>query len=163
VLNNPLNFNDPSGNKACDDEFGCDNPSKPVPLPSPDEPGNDIPHNGGGRKNGDNEEERNCRGLGCLNDQHDEDNISLPINITGDPPPPELSNGEKFGLIFLGVSMVVGFTVAEATFLYLGIGALEAGPLGVVVDLAIVVPVELLLIDVEIGVARNIYNRPYRK
>jgi RHS repeat-associated protein len=48
VLNNPVGYNDPTGNKACDEEFGC---SGPLPKPAPIEtititdPPDDLPHN----------------------------------------------------------------------------------------------------------------------
>jgi RHS repeat-associated protein len=43
VTNRPINFNDPTGHKKCDDEFGCDGDSgggsttPTTPIPSPDE------------------------------------------------------------------------------------------------------------------------------
>ena len=67
VLNNPINFNDPSGHKECDDQFGCENPPRPIPLPTHDDPGNHVPHNGGGhgdpieRPDGEEDDEVNDR------------------------------------------------------------------------------------------------------
>ena len=72
VLNNPINFNDPSGHKACDDEFGCENHPKPVPLPTPDEPGNYIPHNSRGRNSGNNDNNRGGRNSGNIDNNSGE-------------------------------------------------------------------------------------------
>lgn len=65
----------------------------------------------------------------------------------------ELTPGEKLGLILTGAATAVGFTAAEVFLLIFGIFAVpELGPVGVVVDLAIVVPSEVLLVDLEIGI-----------
>jgi len=57
-----------------------------------------------------------------------------------------------------GVLLAVGLTVTEAALFIMGLLVLDAGPIGVAVDVAFVIPVELFLVDVEIGTEVSIYN-----
>jgi RHS repeat-associated protein len=72
--------------------------------------------------------------------------------------PTELSTSEKTGLIFTGVTLVVGFTAAEVSLGILGIAAIELGPLGIAFDTAVIIPTELFLIDTEVAIMNYIYD-----
>ncbi len=56
VKNNPVNLNDPTGHKECDDEYGCEWGGRPKkvkpPVPLRDDP-NDKPHSDRRSRNGD--------------------------------------------------------------------------------------------------------------
>lgn len=54
--------------------------------------------------------------------------------------------------------MVVGFTAAELSLGVAGVAAASTGPAGIVFDALIVIPTELILIDVEIATVRYIYD-----
>jgi len=148
--NNPVRYVDPSGHAACG---GLDDEECRTPLVE------NLAHSE--RKRTTNEKDGgNCEGLECANSNNNVgEDIALSTNNPSDPLPPELSTGEKIGLTLTGFFMVAGFTVAEISLGIVGLALLfEAGPVGVVAELALIVPAELLLIDVEIGVANYIYN-----
>jgi hypothetical protein len=69
-----------------------------------------------------------------------------------------LSPEEQLGLIVTGGVVVIGFTFAELTLAILGVAAAHAGPPGVVFDILVIFPIEILLIDMEVSIMVSIYR-----
>ena len=165
VLNNPINFNDPSGHKACDDEFSCYNPPKPVPLPSPDDPGNHIPHNSGGNRDDDGDRQKGPEELLDRNDEGSEPTIPIdPTQTTEEPCSTSECTSENVFEIFHAMELTVfgGFVFFLGLYAY-GAIAVDTGGIGLILGTPFLAISAIGLFASSIGAQElySVYNPEY--
>ena len=85
---------------------------------------------------------------------------AMPEGAQGTPSPPSqpLTPVEKAGLIITGVVATVGIVIAEVTLIIVEVALLDLEPVGPAIDVFVITPIELFLIDVDVALWAMIYR-----
>jgi hypothetical protein len=163
VQNNPIKYNDPSGHmmvecadgEACGTGYSQDDYDDYMTESSGTEDFCEVyPHASGCRE--DNHSSNDDNGTGNKNDVVEDIDENCK-GIECDLEKNTLSNAELYGLAVTGIVAEIGLSAAELSLLILQVElATSSGPVGVIFDVLIILPIEILIMDVGIGIAKYI-------
>ena len=148
VLGYPILFTDPTGHVVCEDAWGDNCGPDPHALSTLAKASTE--NSSGGSLNDDLK----------TDDYSNEESDALEKDLSSQIPyiPQPLSDAERYGLVGTLILFEGAMFFAEGSLVIMGAAALGIGPAGVGLDLFIVVPLELVLIDLHIGGTRYIYE-----